>query len=106
MRDTRELPSAIRAGKFSPYQVAVIVANAVLKAVINRGLSIATNAVLTRAMSILAGPIGWTITGLWTAVDIAGPAYRVAIPADIYVAYLRLRVNEPNQISEVVRQQI
>jgi uncharacterized protein YaaW (UPF0174 family) len=88
------IQAAIRAGKFSPYQIAVIVANAALKAVIGRGLSIAANAALTRVLAILAGPIGWTIIGLWTVVDIAGPAYRVTIPAVIYVAYLRLKHNE------------
>jgi len=47
------------------------------------------NVILTRTMAILTGPIGWVITGLWTAVDIAGPAYRVTIPAVIQVAALR-----------------
>lgn len=40
-------------------------------------------------MSILTGPIGWAITAIWTAIDIAGAAYRVTIPAVIQVAYLR-----------------
>jgi uncharacterized protein YaaW (UPF0174 family) len=84
---------AIRAGKFSAYQVAVIVANTVLKAVIGRGLPIVVNAALTRVMGVLAGPIGWVLTAIWTIVDIAGPAYRVTIPAVIYVAYLRLKQN-------------
>src|SRR5437667_10195018 len=85
--------AAIRAGKFSPYEIAVIVANAVLKAVIGRGLSVAANAALTRVLGIIAGPIGWVVTGIWTAIDVAGPAYRVTIPAVIYVAYLRLKHN-------------
>jgi uncharacterized protein YaaW (UPF0174 family) len=85
--------AAIRAGKFSPYEIAVIVANAVLKAVIGRGLSVAANAALTRVLGIIAGPIGWVVVGLWTAIDVAGPAYRVTIPAVIYVAYLRLKHN-------------
>jgi uncharacterized protein YaaW (UPF0174 family) len=33
--------------------------------------------------------VGWTLTGLWTAVDIAGPAYRVTMPAVIQVALVR-----------------
>ena len=40
-------------------------------------------------MSILTGPIGWSITAAWTLFDIAGTAYRVTIPAVIEVAYLR-----------------
>ena len=78
-----------RAGGFKSYQLTVIIVNAILKALIGRGLSIGGNVVLTRTMAILTGPIGWVITGLWTAVDIAGPAYRVTIPAVIQVAALR-----------------
>ena len=33
--------------------------------------------------------IGWIITGIWTAIDIAGPAYRITIPAVLQVAMLR-----------------
>ena len=87
------MQSAIRAGGFMSYQITLIVANAVAKAVLGRGLTLAANAGLTRVMSIFAGPIGLVITGLWTAVDIAGPAYRITIPAVIQVAFLRLRYN-------------
>lgn len=85
------MQGAIKAGGFASYQLALIVANAVAKQVIGRGLTFAANATLTRALSALAGPIGWAITGLWTGVDLAGPAYRITIPAVIEVAFLRLR---------------
>lgn len=85
------MQGAIKAGGFASYQLALIVANAVAKQVIGRGLTFAANAGLTRALSALAGPIGWAITGLWTGVDLAGPAFRITIPAVIEVAYLRLR---------------
>lgn len=78
-----------RAGGFKSYKLTLIVVNGVMKALLGRGLSFAGNAALTRTMSILTGPIGWAITGIWTAVDIAGPAYRVTIPAVIQVAVLR-----------------
>jgi uncharacterized protein YaaW (UPF0174 family) len=78
-----------RVGGFKSYQLTLIIVNAVLKALIGRGLSLAGNAALTRTMAILTGPIGWVITGLWTALDIAGAAYRVTIPAVIQVAVLR-----------------
>lgn len=81
----------IRAAGFVAYQVAVIVANAVAKAILGRGLSLAANAALTRIIGMFAGPIGWVITGIWTAIDIAGPAYRVTIPCVCHVAYLRLK---------------
>ena len=83
---------AIKRGGFSSYKLAVIVANAICKALLGRGLSIAVNAALTRWLSIFAGPIGWTAVAVWTAIDIAGPAYRITIPAVIQVAYIRAKV--------------
>ena len=83
---------AIKSGGFSSYKLAVIVANAICKALLGRGLSVAANAALTRWLSIFAGPIGWTAVAIWTAIDIAGPAYRITIPAVIQVAYIRAKV--------------
>lgn len=81
--------AVFRAGGFKSYQLTLIIVNAVLKALIGRGLSLAGNATLVRSMAILTGPIGWVITGLLTAIDIAGAAYRVTIPAVINIAALR-----------------
>ena len=81
--------AVFRMGGFNSYQLTVIVVNAISKALIGRGLTIAGNAALTRTMAILTGPIGWVITGIWTAIDVAGAAYRVTIPAVIQVAALR-----------------
>lgn len=78
-----------RAGGFASYQLSVIVANSVAKFVLGRGLAFATNAALTRALSIVTGPIGWVLTAAWTVFDIAGPAYRVTVPAVTYIASLR-----------------
>lgn len=78
-----------KAGGFKSYRLTVIIVNAILKALIGRGLTFGGNIALTRTAAILTGPIGWAITAIWTAVDIAGPAYRVTIPAVIQVAYLR-----------------
>ncbi len=91
---------AIKNGGFAPYKIAVIVANAVAKALLGRGLSLAANAALTRWISIFAGPIGWLATAIWTAIDVAGPAYRVTIPAVIQVAYMRLKDKEDKQLAK------
>ena len=93
--------AVFRAGGFKSYQLTLIIVNAVMKALIGRGLSFAGNAALTRTMAILTGPIGWVITGLWTAIDIAGPAYRVTIPAVIQVAVLRQKFLYEKQAEEV-----
>lgn len=93
--------AVFRAGGFKSYQLTLIIVNAIMKALIGRGLSFAGNAALTRTMAILTGPIGWVITGLWTAIDIAGPAYRITIPAVIQVAVLRQKLLYGKQAEEV-----
>lgn len=86
-----------RAGGFKSFQLTVIVVNVVLKALIGRGLSFGAGAVLTKAASILTGPIGWIISSVWTAFDIAGAAYRVTIPAVILVAAMRQKYQNEEQ---------
>lgn len=49
---------------------------------------------------LAVGPIGWAITGLWTAISLAGPAYRITIPCVCHVAYLRQK-SRIKVISEV-----
>lgn len=88
-------------GGFKSYQLTVIVVNAVMKALIGRGLSFAATGTLMRAASVLTGPIGWGITGLWTAVDLAGAAYRVTIPAVIQIAFLRQKIKYADLADEI-----
>ena len=65
--------------------MAATVANGIAKMVLGRVIG-------GRVITILAGPIGWVITGIWTAISIAGPAYRVTIPCVCHVAYLRQKI--------------
>lgn len=76
-------------GGFYIYQITLIVANMVSRALLGAGLSFATNAAITRTVGALLGPIGWIATGLWLAIDLAGPAYRKTVPAVIHVALMR-----------------
>lgn len=91
--------AVFKAGGFKSYQLTLIIVNAVMKALLGRGLTLASNAALTRVAAILTGPIGWAITGIWTAIDIAGTAYRVTIPAVIEIAYLRKMVQNREAIT-------
>lgn len=93
--------AVFRMGGFKSYQLSLIVVNAVLKALVGRGLSFAGNAALTRTVGILTGPVGWALTGAWTAVDIASAAYRVTVPAVIHVAALRQKYLYGMQAEEV-----
>ena len=93
--------AAFVAGGFASYQLALIIANAVWKALFGAGLSFATNATITRALSVLTGPIGWAITAIWTVVDIAGPATRVTVPGVIQIALLRRKFNSGDDGSKM-----
>ncbi len=89
-------------GGFRSYQITVMLANVILKALIGRGLTIAANATLVRIVSLLAGPIGWAITAAWTLVDIGGTAYRVTIPAVIQIAVLRSKINNNIKVDDII----
>ncbi|RVZ80705.1 flagellar biosynthesis protein FlgG [Helicobacter pylori] len=43
-------------------------------------------------MGILAGPIGWVITGALVSINLARPAYRVTVPACVLIAALRKKL--------------
>ncbi len=47
---------------------------------------------LKKTLGILAGPIGWVITGALVSINLAGPAYRVTVPACVLVATLRKKL--------------
>lgn len=78
-----------RFGGFTTFKLATMVANAVAKALLGKGLTITANAALMRGIGIALGPIGWAITAIWTLADLSSPAYRVTMPAVVQVAYMR-----------------
>lgn len=82
-----------RAGGFYSYQLTLIIANQIARMILGHGLRLGTNAAIMRTASILTGPIGWAITAVWTAIDVAGPAFKVTIPCVIHVAMLRKKLN-------------
>lgn len=83
------LQAAIKASGFGAFKLAAVVANAVAKAILGRGLAFGATAGLMRGISVFAGPIGWAITAIWTAFDLGSPAYRVTVPCVIQIAYMR-----------------
>ena len=88
----------IRMGGFAPYKWAAILANAIAKMIVGRGLAFGVNAAIMRGISVFAGHIGATVMGFYTLYDLAGPAYKVTVPAVIYIAALRqtyLQKREP-----------
>jgi uncharacterized protein YaaW (UPF0174 family) len=83
------LIAAGRAGGFATYKLALVVANAVSKALLGRGLPLVVNAAAARTLGLVLGPIGMVVTGLWTLADMASPAYRVTVPCVVQIAYMR-----------------
>ncbi|QIE23003.1 Ubiquinol-cytochrome C chaperone [Caballeronia sp. SBC2] len=81
--------AAMRVGGFATYKLAAVVANAVAKFLIGRGLTFAGNATLMRALGVAMGPVGWAVTALWTVADLGSPAYRVTLPCVVQIAYMR-----------------
>lgn len=63
---------------------------------VGRGVMRAGFGLLSRSTQLLFGPVGWIVCGAWTAWDIAGPAYRVTVPAVLQVAYMRMRYKTRN----------
>lgn len=49
---------------------------------------------LKKTLGILAGPIGWVITDTLVSINLAGPAYRVTVPACVLIATLRLKLEQ------------
>ena len=83
------LQAVILAGGFAAYQVAMVIANGAARMVLNRGLALAANAGIARAMGVFAGPVGLVITGIFSLPLLTGPAYRITIPAVLVTACLR-----------------
>ena len=81
--------AAIRTAGFAAYKLAAVIANTIARQLLGRGLAFGATAPLMRGMSALAGPIGWAITVVWSAYDLASPGYRVTVPCVIQVAYMR-----------------
>ncbi|WP_267524110.1 DUF3944 domain-containing protein [Campylobacter sp. MG1] len=81
--------TVFRLGGFKSYVFTLKLINFVWRILFGHGLRLAGNAAIARTLSLAAGPIGWIITGFWTAWDIAGPAYRVTFPAVLQIIALR-----------------
>lgn len=77
------------------YRTSTVIVNSMAQQLLGHGLRTAVIGGGTfaggRVVAALAGPVGWVIAGVWTAVDLAGPAFRVTIPCVLHIAMLRLK---------------
>ncbi|EJB49231.1 hypothetical protein HPHPA20_0071 [Helicobacter pylori Hp A-20] len=90
-----------KAGGSHSYALAVSVADAMVRQTLGHGLSSVVGKVaLKKTLGILAGPIGWVITGALVSVNLAGPAYRVTVPACVLVATLRKKLKAEQEAEQ------
>ncbi|MGL2636888.1 hypothetical protein ACQJ7J_05090 [Helicobacter pylori] len=81
--------------------MAVSVADAMVRQTLGHGLSSVVGKVaLKKTLGILAGPIGWVIIGALVSVNLAGPAYRVTVPACVLVATLRKKLKAEQEAEQ------
>lgn len=83
------LIATLFASRHGAFNVAASVAHATMYAMLGRGLAMAGSATATRGLGLLIGPVGWALTAIWTAFDLASPAYRVTVPCVLQIAYMR-----------------
>ena len=84
--------ASLGASGLASYNLAAIVASATMSSLVGRGVALAGSATLGRGLAVLAGPLGWAITGIWTAFDLASPAYRVTVPCVIQIGHMRQKM--------------
>ncbi|WRA40716.1 DUF3944 domain-containing protein [Helicobacter pylori] len=90
-----------KAGGSHSYALAVSVADAMVKKTLGHGLSSVVGKVaLKKTLGILAGPIGWVITGALVSVNLAGPAYRVTVPTCVLVTTLRKKLKAEQEANK------
>lgn len=84
--------------------ITMLVANLAAKWGLKQAAGLAARFAGSRAFAVLTGPIGWILTGIWTAFDIAGPAYRVTVPCTITIAYLRIiSAKTDDELNDILR---
>ncbi|HIE4214999.1 DUF3944 domain-containing protein [Proteus terrae] len=82
------MQAAIKTSGFAALELATLSAISVINA-LGGIATFGTLFAAQRALAFIAGPIGLALSSAWLLSDIAGPAYRVTVPACIIVAYLR-----------------
>ncbi len=85
-KNAADIKRALGVGTPMYFRVLVLISQALVK---RMGMAAAANFLGGRLISILAGPIAWIATGIWAAIDIAGPAYRVTTPCVVLIATMR-----------------
>ncbi len=90
-----------KTGGSHSYPLVIAVADAMVKKTLGHGLTaVAGKVALKKISGILAGPVGWIIAGVLTSINLAGPAYRVTVPACVLIAALRLKLKAEQEAKQ------
>ncbi len=92
--------NTFKKGGFEAYQLTLIVAGIIFRTLIDKNRDSSEKVELTRVMAVLSNPVDWAITDAWSAIDVAGAAYRVTIPAVVQTAVLRQQFLYDQQAKE------
>lgn len=79
----------IAGGGLASYRLSLVVAGAIARASLQRGIAFVAGTSAARWAAAFAGAVGLGIAALWTLFDVLGPAYRVLIPCVLHIAMLR-----------------
>lgn len=82
---------AIRKGGALFARIAVYITKMVARMLLGRGAVAVSGNVITKAVGIAGGPIGWAISAGWVIYDVTSPAYRVTVPCVMQVACMRMQ---------------
>lgn len=81
--------TALHTSKVLSYNIAVVVASHTARILAGSVVTTVAGQGALRGLAVLAGPIGWALTGALAIPAISGAAYRVTIPAVIQIASMR-----------------
>ncbi len=96
-----------KTGGSHSYPLVIAVADAMVKKTLGHGLTtVAGKVALKKISGILAGPVGWIIAGVLTSINLAGPAYRVTVPACVLIATLRLKLKAEQEVKLKAEQEV
>ncbi|MBR6629219.1 MAG: DUF3944 domain-containing protein [Bacteroidaceae bacterium] len=82
---------AIRRGGALFTRIAVYITRMMARMLLGRGAAMVGSNVISRAVGIAGGPVGWAISAGWIIYDVTSPAYRVTVPCVMQVACMRMQ---------------
>ena len=99
------LMTQLSSSRFTSLMLASLIANIFASQILGKTVVFtAASFFASRGVASFIGPVGWVITGLWTAFDLSGPAYRITVPAVAQIALLRQRVNASAEVDKEWRE--